>query len=577
MALPIIQWQRFWLPRGHPILLKQGYLPEPGEQLPKGELSLATLGELLEHRRCVALLGEPGMGKATTLEQERPAIEQHCARTGAGLLWLDLKSFGSEDRLFRALFEDEMLKSWKQGSHALYVVLDSFDECHLRINTLSNLLIHELKKLPIERLRLFIACRPAHWPPSLEKRLHELWPEESFAGVELAPLRRSDIQALARASQIEPEAFCEEVERRDATALATRPVTLRFLLDAFKRGPLPVDRWQLYWEGCRSLAQENNPERRDSGLRGKLGPEERLAVASRVAALMLLANREELWVLPPTEDWPGSTSPEELVGGEEWVGHGRTLPVTVEALSETLDSGLFRAAGPHRVSWAHRTYAEFLAAAFLKRREVPREQLASLLSHPEDSSRSILPQLQGVVTWLAYQDDGCCELLLEMEPWLLLGSEAFTRRPQLCERLVEALLESLAQGKSLGGSEYWTHYPKLAHPRLGAQLRRSLRDPQSSERGMTWCMWRSCEPRRTCGSAHGGRLRPRNSCACWTHGRRASSRVALSSSRCSWSRWPGSRRSCTVRPRRSASCGMSGGRTGRTASNPRKRTTCRTG
>ncbi|WP_434391362.1 NACHT domain-containing protein [Melittangium boletus] len=481
MALPIIPWQRFWLPRGHPALLRQGYLPEPDPEEAETALPLATLPELLLKKRCVALLGEPGMGKTTTLAQERSAIERHCAQTQTGLLWLNLNAFGSEDRLARALFENEKVAQWRRSTHTLCFVLDSFDECHLRIDTLSTLLRQELEGLPTERLRLFIACRPAHWPEALEQRLRELWPDEAFSEVELAPLRLRDVRALASASQIDPDAFCAEVERRDAAALATRPVTLRFMLEAFKRGGLPVDRWQLYWEGCRFLAQENNPDRRDSRLRGELDAEERLAVASRVAALMLLANREEVWLHPPDEPWPGSTRLDELVGGEERVGPARSVSVSDDALRETLDSGLFGPAGPHRVGWAHRTYAEFLAAHFLSRHEVPRAQLSSLLRHPEDSSQRVVPPLQGVAAWLALKDDTCFALILELDPWILLGGEALAQRPEWSERLVESLLRSLVQSRALGGFEYRKHYARLAHPHLGEQLRRYLRAPQASE------------------------------------------------------------------------------------------------
>nr|WP_277989578.1 NACHT domain-containing protein [Corallococcus sp. NCSPR001] len=426
---------------------------------------------------CVALLGEPGMGKTTTLQQERQAIREHCARVGAHLLWHDLAAFGDEGRLARALFEGEAITKWKTGEGPLYIVLDSFDECHLRIETLSKVILHELRHLPIDRLFLFIACRPAHWPRSFEKSLSELWKDGGFAAVELAPLRKQDVEQLAQARQVDAAKFLLEVARRDATALALRPVTLQFLLRAFKQGRFPADRWTLYLEGCGLLAQENDESRAESGQRGRLGPEARLAVASRLAALTLLSNRDVIWLGPPDPDAdvPHGVRLEDVTGGEEEDGNGLRVAITEEPLQETLRTGLFGSKGPRLAGWAHRTYAEFLAALFLKRRKVPREQLASLFRHPEDAAQLIVPQLQEVAAWLASQDEGFREFLLETDPWVLLRSDALTASPLLRERLVDALMGTLEKGTSLG-SELAPHpsLHRLAHPGLGAQLRRYL-------------------------------------------------------------------------------------------------------
>lgn len=478
----LIPWQRFWLSRGEPVPLShEGYLREREDDAYK-DSKLVTLRALLS-THCVALLGEPGMGKTTTLAQEKEALQRHCDQLGAQFLWRDLGSFGDEGRLVRALFEGEVVAKWRQGSAPLYLVLDSFDECHLRIETLSKVLLDELQQLPVERLYLFIACRPAYWPHSFEAGLRKLWPGADFAAVELAPLRRRDVEALARAWGVDAEKFLQEVTRRDATALALRPVTLGFLLRAFAQGRLPAQRWPLYFDGCNLLAQESNTSREETGQRGQLSPEARLAVASRLAALTLLSNRDVLMLGRSGEELPNGVQLDELTGGEEADGGGRRVPVTDAAIRETLNSGLFGAAGPQLAGWAHRTYAEFLAALFLKRRQVPRAQLASLFRHPEDPGLLIVPQLQEVAAWLASQDEDFRDFLLETDPWVLLRSDAVTTSPQLRERLIDALMATLQRGTSLGGG--WDsprHYQKLAHPGLGEQLRRYLRAPPSAER-----------------------------------------------------------------------------------------------
>ncbi|MHA7630473.1 NACHT domain-containing protein [Corallococcus sp. M7] len=484
---PSIPWQRFWIARGEtPPLSDEGYLLERESTSSK----LVSLPALLS-THCVALLGEPGMGKTTTLQQERQAIQKHCARVGAQLLWHDLAAFGDEGRLARALFEGEAITKWKTGDAPLYIVLDSFDECHLRIETLSKVILHELRHLPIERLFLFIACRPAHWPRSFEKSLSELWKDRGFAAVELAPLRKQDVEQLAQAWRVDAATFLREVAQRNATALALRPVTLQFLLRAFQQGRFPADRWTLYLEGCGLLAQENDESRAESGQRGRLGPDARLAVASRLAALTLLSNKDVILLGPPDPDaeLPHGVRLEEVTGGEEEEGHGLRVSITEEALQETLRTGLFGTKGPRLAGWAHRTYAEFLAARFLKRRKVPREQLASLFWHPEDAGQLIVPQLQEVAAWLASQDEGFRDFLLETDPWVLLRSDALTANPLLRERLVEALMGTLQKGTSLGNDRD-THLSihRLAHPGLGAQLRRYLRSPPDEARVLAFAL-----------------------------------------------------------------------------------------
>ena len=68
---------------------------------------------------------------------------------GAGHLVFDLRSFGSEDRLVRKLFEqDETVETWKQDASELTLTFDSVDECLIRIDTLASILEEGLRELP---------------------------------------------------------------------------------------------------------------------------------------------------------------------------------------------------------------------------------------------------------------------------------------------------------------------------------------------------------------------------------------------------------------------------------------------
>ena len=179
---------------------------------------------------CLVLLGEPGIGKTHALQAEHNAIDVKIGLEGGHTMWLDLRSYGDENRLVRDLFECETFESWAGGNHVLHVYLDSLDECLLRLDNLAALLVDELKKYPVQRLRLGIACRTADWPNTLEDGLRRLCGNDSVAAYELAPLRRVDVLEAAETAGLDKESFLTEIDCKQIVALAIKPVTLNLLI-----------------------------------------------------------------------------------------------------------------------------------------------------------------------------------------------------------------------------------------------------------------------------------------------------------------------------------------------------------
>ena len=206
--------------------------------------------------------------------------------------WIDLRAFQTDARLVKAIFEDPVFLDWKKGNHRLHLFLDSLDECLLRIDSVVALLLDEFKRSPIERLSVRIACRTANWPLGLEEGLRELWGNASVEVYELAPLRRRDVAEAARANGLDSDSFLAEVDRKEVVPLGIKPVTLEFLLNTFKRGSqFPSAKKDLYLKGCRLLAEETSQSRQDSRQTGRLTLDQRLVVASRVAALTVFTMR----------------------------------------------------------------------------------------------------------------------------------------------------------------------------------------------------------------------------------------------------------------------------------------------
>ena len=289
-------WKRFWCPRSGSINLADGgYLCDPDDNP-----DLVTF-EAIAHFPCLALLGEPGIGKTQALEAERTEIFNKIQEQGDQVLFLDLRSYGDESRLVRKLFKSPEFTAWQTGTHQLHIFLDSFDECLLRVDALATLLVDEFKdyRNAIKRLYLRVACRTAIWQPVLEEGLKEIWGENSVGVYELAPLRRIDVIEAAKAERCCPDDFLKEVHQKNIVPLAIKPITLGFLLNTYDRhgGRFPPNQklHELYLEGCKLLCEEINESRQGSNRRGNLDVDQRLIVAARIAAITIFANRFAVW------------------------------------------------------------------------------------------------------------------------------------------------------------------------------------------------------------------------------------------------------------------------------------------
>src|SRR5262245_59590884 len=224
MSQLIYNWKRFWcLREGGFYTDSNGFLLQ-SEYFKDNTVEFESIAET----PCLVLLGEPGIGKSRALKDAVQFVSMTVG--GDECFPLDLRSFGSETRLYDAIFKNKKVEEWISGTHRLHLFLDSFDECLLRVDTVATLLADELKpeKYPISRLCLRIASRTAEFPRSLENHLRETWGERSFQVYELCPLQASDVSEAAIVNNISPEAFFKEIVEKNAGTLAARPITLRF-------------------------------------------------------------------------------------------------------------------------------------------------------------------------------------------------------------------------------------------------------------------------------------------------------------------------------------------------------------
>lgn len=478
MERSTVRWQRFWCPPdGRIVLGNDGFLSDP-----EGEYGHIVNPDvqpvnLLTDTSCVVLLGEPGIGKSTTLEAERASIESYLAASGQEFLWLDLHEVGTDAQLWRRLFDSPKFSAWKQGDQQLTVFLDSLDECRVQINTLPSLLISEFRECPMERLHVRIACRTADWPLALGRGLRQLWGDDAVRVLELAPLRRCDVELAATTLGLDPDIFVDAVMRSGVVPLAIKPLTLDFLLRTFERhGTLPARQADLYREGCRLLCMESE-RRHQLRLPRVLEADQRLAVAERIAALTVFANRAAVaTVISPGDILDEDLALRDLSSGSE-VANGDSFAVTEDGIAEALNTGLFSSRGEYRLGWAHRTYAEFLAAWYVVEHGMSLPQVLSLIVHPTDPGGKLVPQLHEVAAWLSSLRADVFRAILEREPEVLLRSDISTATNEDRAALASGLLLACEAGAWMD-RDWGLHqrYAQLRHPILAEQLRPYITD-----------------------------------------------------------------------------------------------------
>lgn len=470
-----VRHERFWCPRdGTTHIGEDGYLIDPMTWWGIGANPDLTTFDAIADTRCLVLLGEPGIGKSTELQMAHQLQPTDKCDLVAPIT--DLGIYQSEQLLIEEVFRESVKTEWLNGCGDLYVFLDSLDESLLRTETIAHLLINRLCTLPLDRVYLRIACRTSGWPSDVECMMTDLF-DGDIGVYELAPLRKIDVERSAENAGVSAQRFIESVEERAAAPLAGRPVTLNLLLDLFRQNQeLPETMATLYEIGCRILCQEPHERRRRSptlSLRGALNDDERLAVASRVAALMSFSGKTSVWIGPDRGTVPENCiSVRDVRGGTEPTGQFTDVEVDTAAVEQALHTALFTSRGSHQIGWAHQTYAEYLAARYLAEHNLPLSQVLSLIISPIDDSERLVPQLHGAAAWLASMHEDVFHPICHRDPLVLLQSDVQSLTDDKRQQLTQALMLQFERGQIVDGyrtTRRWLH--KLQHEGLDEVLR----------------------------------------------------------------------------------------------------------
>lgn len=99
--MTLYDWPRFWCPRdGGSLLLDEGYPSSSAVQF-KSVFPFAEIN----HIPCLALLGEPGIGKSAAIQSTYMTLQAEAGRDARERVhFIDLSPFGDESRLVKNPF-----------------------------------------------------------------------------------------------------------------------------------------------------------------------------------------------------------------------------------------------------------------------------------------------------------------------------------------------------------------------------------------------------------------------------------------------------------------------------------------
>ncbi len=446
MTFKNIPYKRFWHELGKDMPLDEnGLLRDPDSEWFHYyfEEKVSTSDDLIKEN-CLLLLGEPGIGKTTELDR---LISNETGKKHHTVSFI-LRSFESKSDFKQTVLNDSTVSQWIENSNEpLSIYLDGLDEALLEAKKISYGVIDVIKTLKKHgQVFLRITCRTSDLPNDFQDELTSLYTGDLIKTVELAPLRSEDVKLAAREHDLNDTDFFSAVYDKELGALASRPITLNMLIREYHdNGKISESINEVYEMGCLHLL-EDTKDRKEAGFESKLTLSQRLVVAERIAAGLILCNFANL----NTGSIQAITNIELLVddidtGVEIMSDTGEEINITQQKIEEVIHTSLFKPFGGGRYTLPHQTFAEYLTARYLMRNQFKITQIESILLHEDRVSKGVIPQLKEVSMWLALMNDEYFMKLIEVDPFLLLKSSIDINRKEKLEPLIRSLIGKISE------------------------------------------------------------------------------------------------------------------------------------
>lgn len=391
---------------------------------PKGRDDRTLFSEFQEHANIV-VLGDPGAGKSH--------LFRHFSEREAGR-FLTVRSFLNVPAVATAgpLFVDALDERRSgRGDHAT-------------IDTLVQ------KLFSVSPAKVRISCRAQDWlgETDLTTLCDYFDVNGGYIVLGLDELAVQEREAIIGNEGFDkPAAFAADATGRHLHYLLTNPQNLIMLCRVVKAKGWPTTRTDLFARMTELLLTEHNDRKTHAG-DGVYCADELKDAAGAICAARLIG------------DVAGVSRAE--ASGEIEVPTYRTLDCEdLERIRAALGRRIFvSVSGSEAVDYAHRTIAEFLAAAWLAKRVrggLPLGRVQALIGidgHPA-------PELRGLHAWLAVQLPEHAETLIDADPYgVLTYGDVASQSPSLRRYLLSAL------GK-LSQTDPWFRSGSWSLPALG--------------------------------------------------------------------------------------------------------------
>ncbi|MBD0403649.1 hypothetical protein [Flammeovirga sp. EKP202] len=477
-----LNWDRLWCKQGYIFALDEsGFLFDPDTKKSFYRKTNVVKYSEINKLHCLILLGEPGIGKSTTLRKEYLKHKEK-QKEKAIFIYKDLGEYGDENRLIDEVFKSREIEEWFKSDKPLYYYLDSFDECLLEIKRLFQILKRQFDNFKDISSRLFIriTCRTGFWSDYLTLYLKKLFGGENVEAYELTPLKKLDVKLATNQIGLNSENFINELIDKELQPLAINPLTLDFLIQEYiKTNSFPSSKQELFYYGCKTLCSEPNFERQMIYKTSNLSPEKRIALASRIAAVMIFCNKGVIDLGKIKTYSNDRITVDLLLEGEENTDDFSFEYIQQDLIDTITNTSLFTSRGNLLFGFTHLAFAEYLASKFIANNHLEIEQIKSLISLSTDDEDKVIPQMKGVASWLSIIDTKVAEETIKNDPQNILHGDLDVLSISYKEKIVDSLLKKFSENTIVDG-DWGLHkqYKKLNHPNLYQQLKPYIEDKE---------------------------------------------------------------------------------------------------
>ena len=441
--------------------------------------------ELLQKKRLLVILGEPGSGKTCELAAQQ-------AKFPKSSFFLRLNQLVNEE--FLTILGGEELRqftAWKNGNEDATFFLDAVDESKIQRDDDFVIALERVRNAidqALPRARFVISSRISEWKSpvdnaTVDKLLGETRQQQKESAsdvfvVTILPLNFAQIRQFATASGVEnPQDFMHALEEGNASAFAGRPLDVSHLYAYWaEKGHLGNLTVLTEFMIERLLREVPNKEKQDI-----LSPEKARMGAEHLAAAVILCRNFRIQISDNAlHDQAKLISPAQVLP-ESWLTAERRA---------LIDRALFDGASHGSVSFHHRNHIEYLTASWIERLmscNCGFAALEDLLFAKVDGQTTLRPYLAPIAAWLVTEGQETwrlrlISLLLVVAPEIHLAHGDPEALPIEYRRQVLRNLISRFQGRKLVRLD-WDRpaMVRLAAPELAQDIIGYLLDKEISE------------------------------------------------------------------------------------------------